>query len=582
MTLSPQQLSANLHELYYEALSEGQPELVPSLFSNHVYASTTFFGRLWRVIYAVIGLFFGHGLKNERLKTVLLNVIHSYQEFQKEIEPVFQRYQIMIGKRCEGYLNETDLYKNLRWQIHHWNDKTMPFVKLILKGKIAKVEELIRDYFSGENIEVPEESGNPFISSRTKEIASYQPLIDLEELSEDFYPYYPLAKLAMEKHLTKTEEQDLSDWIERAENLGIKQKKFQRSLEALINNISAMNTSLAAVKPSLVTLELELLKRGLNTLIKEDPKHIEWRKTLKMGDTIFINGTAYTLGEEIRHLKPGSNQNLVFLCQEREDAVIVIGKNISTLEIRRQVQRDISTGFVSPNWIEIGRDGKAGLQERMLKHISQIEWKSTHELKQEDHPFIRPFIGLIRFMKEIEKTPKAIPYEHLYFSRDCILKCIKPTQLIPFDYGSLERFALDASKKNQVIFNTIILRSGLFQHKQRQFFEDIIATFESEENLSTKTIASLSVHSITTSSVIDRGEALAEKTRSLFKKIEKKIHLRYQVEDPDALKKAIRKHIRIRYNAEKARSFFFPEFSKRVMNQIQGDLRLELKEGFSF
>ncbi|CRX37408.1 hypothetical protein [Estrella lausannensis] len=582
MTLSPQQLSANLQELYYEAHVGGQPELVPSLFSNHVYSSGSGFGRFWKVIYAVIGFFFGHGLKNERLKTVLMKVVQSYQQFQKEIEPVFKRYQTLIGERCEGYESRTDLYKNLRWQIHHWNDRTMPFVKLILKRKTAKVEQLIRTYFSGENIEAPEESGNPFIFPSTKEIASYQRLIDLEELSEDFYPYYPLAKLAMEKPLTKTEEQELGDWIERVESLEVKQKKLRRSLEALIHNISAMNSSPVAKEPSLVLLEIELLKRGLNTLTKEDPKHIEWRKTLKKGDTVPINGTPYTLGEEIRYLKSTPNQNLVFLCREREDAVVVIGKNLSTLEIRRQLQRDVSSGLVPPTWIEIGEDGKAALQERMLKHISQIEWKSSHELKQADNPFLRPFIGLIRFMVQIEKTPKNIPFEYLYFSRDCILKCIKPTQLVPFDYGSLELLALYASKKNQVIFNTIVTKSSLFQYGQRRFFEDIISTFEQEGNLSPKAIASLSTHMITNSSVIDRGEALSESVRTLFKRIEKKIHLRYQVEDPDALKKAIRRHIRIRYNAEKARSFFFPKFSKRVMNQIQGDLRLQLKEGFSF
>lgn len=568
-----------MRELYYEALSESEPVLTPSLFSSHVYAQGSAFGRIWRVIYAIIGFFFGDGLKNERLKTVLGRVVQSYAAFEKEIEPVFLRYQSLIGERTEGYTDNEELYKNLRYQIHQWNDKTMPFVKLALK---KRTEKIFKKYFQEDPSNAKEGIGNPFIFPHSKAITMYQPLIDLEEHMDENYPYAPLGKLAMGKPLSKTEEQEVGDWIENAEGCGLKQRKLQRSLEAFILNLEAMNTARAARAPSLVTLEMELLKRGMKSILREDPKHIEWRKALKKGDTVLINETPYTLGEEVRHLKPGFNQNLVFLCRERGDAVVVIGKNLTTLAIRRKAQEELSSGFLSPEWFEISRDGRAGLQERMLKHISQIEWKSSRGINPKDKPFIRPFIGLIRFMKQIGKSPKNIPYEHLYFSGDCTLKSVKPTQLTEFDYGSLEKFAFEASKGNPVIFKTIVENSTLFQHRQRLYFEDIIRSFEREEGLDPQSIASLTTHSITLPSVIDRGKDLLKKAESLLKKIEKKIHDNYEVEDAERLKSTIRTHIRILYESERSRSFFFPNFKGRVMNQIQDDLRLEHRQSTSF
>src|SRR5262249_52863168 len=136
------------------------------------------------------------------------------------------------------------------------------------------------------------------------------------------------------------------------------------------------------------------------------------------------------------------------------------------------------------------------------------------------------------------------------------------------------------SKKNLLVFKLIIDESALLTHSHARYFEDIISSFERQDPLDAQSIATLTQHSITTVSTVDAGIALQKKVRSLFEDIEKKITKKYLVDDEQFLKSVLRTHIKEAYFSNTSRSFFYPRFTKNVINNLVSDMRLrEIMQG---
>lgn len=571
MSLTLSQLSANLQEIYYEALKDDKKiDLVPSLFSNQLYSATSWMGRLWRFIIAIIGFFVGDQFKRGKLNALLKKIGQSFQEFENEIAPIFNCYQTLIAELTEGYTDSSIRLKNIRYQINNWNKNIRPFTKLLdsVHG------EKIRNTFY-------EALGESCFSKKNKAIKiDYHPLISLEEKYGDFIPYAPLAKLSMKKPLTRKEETDVEEWINWVEsNDEIKQRKLHKALKAVVETFRMFNTSLVTKPASLPGLEIALIKKGLNRLLKEDPKHVEWRKTLNPGKEILINGTLYKLGQEIVSKKDGSNNNRVFICSER--TVIVIGKNLATLRIRKKAQKDSSSALYNPKWIDVDKEGVAGVQEKMVKHISYPEWKSNQSFNDEDLPLIRPIFGLLKFMNEINRTPQKISYEHMFYNEEGVLTTVKPSYYSDFNYALLEEFAFKASKKNVHIFKYIIEESKHINHAHARYFEDIIDFFVKKDTLDAQTIATLSKHSITTPCTVDSGILLQQKVKALYEEVKKDLYRDYSVENKKYLRKVLRIHIQRHHISSAARSFFYPKSKELLIEKIVDDMRLALLEPHS-
>jgi len=529
MTLSADRLSSIMKEIYYD------DDLVPSLFTDRLYSAKCFMGKLWRVLTILLRLLIFIDLKTRRLKTILEKVERTFTKLKGEIETIFQEYQWLMGRLSSGYAEDRGLFATRRFAINSWNDKFRPFIKLVNAPQGAKIQALFSILFDW------------------NQASRYHPLIDLEALMGEDLPYEPLAKLAVKKELTKKEEGEVKVFIDFVESHSIKQRQLHKALKVFVQNIKEQNRDKCIEKPSTANLEIALLDLGLTTIIKEDPKHIEWRKTLKKGQIVTINGQEHLLGDEIRRSHEGFNQNRVFKSAENKAHVIIVGKNLSTLKIRRRATKTSASGMYSPAWVEIDKSGRAGIQERG-KRVSKIKWLSKEKFDDQDLNVLYPFIGFIKFMCQIEQTPKRISYKHLIFNQG-VLSTTKPTFYSEFCYPELERLAWKAAQKNRVIFEKIVQESGLMKHPHAAYFEDIISAFQNKDTLDAQLEAALSKHKITDPKTVDAGKKLREDVEAHFKKVKKPILKKCEDDDRGKMEEKIRGNIVKGYRESFARSF---------------------------
>ena len=248
-------IQANLQEIYTAVHDEKSEELplVANLWGDRVYHSSAGWGRVWKWFYAIVGIFFGDSLQQNRLKQAMEKTHQLFQDQLKIIETYIKQYQSYLKEVIEGYyVNEAEVAES-RWAITDWNDSTRPFLKLAQKNENKKLSKLFQTV-SGDV-----ESVKPFNTGDLGSQAwNYQKIIDFEGVLNGPLPLKVLGMAATKKELNKEDAKQLGKWIKKINEAGseIEVRKFHQVMKAVVEHLKKHHPS--TIDAEVVNLELNL------------------------------------------------------------------------------------------------------------------------------------------------------------------------------------------------------------------------------------------------------------------------------------------------------------------------------------
>jgi hypothetical protein len=127
-----------------KALSE--PNLVANYSGTRIYNTAHCWGRVWTIIYKVLGFFAGESLQIRKLKEAIIKTNDIFNENRVQIEEHLKKYEKYIvrcldRKRKNFSEEEISISRNA---ITAWNDSTRPFLKFIRKNGIKTILDVFR------------------------------------------------------------------------------------------------------------------------------------------------------------------------------------------------------------------------------------------------------------------------------------------------------------------------------------------------------------------------------------------------------------------------------------------------------
>lgn len=543
-------LKDNFREIYHSIKfpSEHSVPLVANFSNTRLYDSRYGWGRLWRWFYRITEWIGGHQWHLEKLQKT---IIYTHRLFHLEISKVqkaLKQYLEYIEKCGRGYLVEETDYFASRSLITNWNRSTKPFLKLIQKKDVG-------DQFLGALKLDSTLLAFDFPSSDT--VQGVQKIIDLEGLIGGSLPLLIFKKLIREIPLNTIDQKELDHWITKIDKEAFEPRAVHKALKAISLLYTKKNNEKSDAQKALVNLELFLEDRGCKVFQKNDLKHLKWRQGLESGQKILFNDSEMTLGKELFSKLSDNDQTRVYALEGQIDRVALIAHNCIALKLCDQrMRRENNIGIQPALFIDISSDGRIALRER-LKPLNTFQWQSTEECIQiEDEAVFNALTSLIQMLIKQDITPDNFSSASLMLNEKQQLKSIKPLAISPFDFNAIEDFIVECAAGNRLIYQELMVKSGLCKHAIANFYREIVSSTLHEDSMAADDFAG--IYRISDPKVVDRAIVLASQIKYLKAQQIAKLREAYPKLLPHQLEQEVNCTILTKYLRDKTAGVLWP------------------------
>jgi hypothetical protein len=600
-------VSHNLQTLYLVAHQPSKSfDLVPSLIGHQIHSPTFGWrGRILRVIYAIIACFVGDKYFQSKLKKALEVTKEYFDKLEKSRKYHSDVYEDYLDNGFENWNsrflkeeNPNEIIDNARQQILLFYQATKPLTQLIHKKSNEKLNEFLKKHFQS----LFEEGKAPFYDKTTfKALKGYVKLMTIEGFAQGELPL-DLFKKIFVKHKTeqkpsdkvakeaKADEKKLSSFISKMKKAKVRGdfnvKDFHSAMQCLVDHLKAKKDKTFDVK----LLEKALIAEGCIFLHEFDKKHVQWRQTLKKGNSLikenenfyFMDDQSMQLNFVLGDVVPGSDKKEDLyhvyeihdsknLEKKFEEFLMLIGPNKVCLEYSEILRTDASWGLATPVIHFIHPEGKYAIVERLPHSIESIEWKSSDKLHDEDIQYAASLMELIQFFVEEKNSPKDLKAENLRFDDKGRLKSTK--DCIP--NGCLDLLALEemvyhlAQKKNLPIYQYLMepLRNEDYAKETLMpFFREAIQSVFKENSLPIEILAQK--REINVEAVIKRGRDLQIFAHEVKEACIKSLHKHYRAKKNEKLLSLLSKQLLIMYEESKTLGRFWDSFKHQDLVKV--------------
>lgn len=531
-----------------QAAEDMKSGLVAGFCGDRVYDSSCGWGRFLRWIYCFISCFDGGSLKQRNLKQALEKTHQKFIELQAGLEKSVKTIHDWMAKNGEK-VTEGDVLV-ARHAITNWNE-VRPFLSLVKKCAAKKDESIARlfDKVLGsgspqgdhevKNGKEQKAATELFRESEVvKKAALCQPIIDLENQLGAPMPFSALSILITtnnESELKEGHRKALETWVwhvqKHADHIYI--DLFRK---ALVNFVRiAIGEKFFEVPEeerhargiaSRVTYAMDIL-RTFNTdkhptslssfFAKKDPEHMRWRDSLEPGSKIEYSEGTLTVVEQIGNLGKKDDQNVYFAVKEKPDQLVWICFNRVMLGLKYQmhgkfcdemaIREPILAGRATYVTVirgctihEVDAQGRFILIDRLQTPLSGIQWKEKQS-KEEGVllEWLTKELSLL-LKREGDMIPRYLTPKHIMLDKGGVMRFWKITDLVPWDFDMILKFAQDVANGNLAIYQRLVGTSGVADHKIARFYQEVLeanlkgeafdaAGLASRRNFSERTIA---------------------------------------------------------------------------------------------
>lgn len=563
-------LNSNLYEMHLSLTNKTHGELISSPIGNRLYVKNRGWGRLWKLFFIIIDLLFGPDFKIKKLRKSIVLTQKTFQnEFSKAKQSVqkFQKGIIQILEEDRNFLEKEFQYN--KWQIHRWNSISLYFLNS-LQSKTKNSLELVLNRYSVNS------SFRKILKDKLlKDFKLFQKIINLESSLQKATPFLVLRKLSQDKILSSANEDEIKAWISHI-NKNIKKisiRKFHHSLQAIVQFINEKLCTPYTVKAGISRLEYELAKRDLKLFKEPDIKHLQWRKHLTSGCKIVINGKEIVLNEEIGFIKGRDDHNKIFSIENDENQIAVIGINEAILGMKASIATYLSWGIRPATWLEVSEDGRFALVEKLKTPLSSVNWKSRNFLDTEDLKKMIPVINQVKWFIEQNSCIENLSVKTLMYDKDGILKSTKPTIQSSFNLPKIIKFLKNFSQKNKIIYQDLIQKTGIVQHRYLSFFDEVVEKTLCGDPLSIQDLAAF--HRIICPYTIKKAIKLQSKLMDYIHISIKNLNKNYLIPDFIELSYFLKSKLLNSYREDLSICFLWNSTQKKNTDYIVKMLRLQ-------
>jgi hypothetical protein len=500
-------LEDNFKEIYHTIkFPHYQPlSLVANLTGTRIYDSRYGWGRLWCWFYKAFDFITDYPWQNRKLKQAILHTHTLFLKTLTNIELHLNTYKEYLNKLGKGYIVTEDFCVEARDQITKWNNATNSFYKQLRKTNSKN--NLVNLFQTSFDKKAP----------KIKAFCDIQKIIDLEGCCGSPVPLFAIKRILRNIPLNTIDQKEIGKWVAKINKYKVPIEIVHKALKAIANFYTSKNNTKTAIQDSLYSLEFFIEEKGCAVFHLNDQKHLKWRQNLQKGNIIHMNHAMITLGNEIFPKLSGSNQTRAYLIQEMPNHIALIAHNRCALPLRNLHMRQTKNlGIQSAHFTEISLDGRVALMERMT-NVSELRWTSNNNtISSEDRQLVE---GITKLVKELIKhnvTPANLS-SSLMLDEKLQFKCVKPTIMQPFDFNVVEDYIYGCSGGNTIIFQTLMVQSGLINQPAAKFYKDIVSNTLKDEKIVASDLAA--IYKIGDSKIVDRATVLSNQIKSEKKKL---------------------------------------------------------------
>lgn len=373
-----------------------------------------------------------------------------FQDKVQELLPLLNAYETFLKQMCEENIVDPADFKMTVRTIDGFFQSVHPFLVLLGKYRRGVLPEMsmrnVAQLFS--RCATPE----PFLFKSQSLLCRVRAIMALEGLYQGALPYDLLKKVSRnylqlwEKAPQDTRYDDQifgiikqidanafgANWI----------RTFIRGLRALVEHFQVNHHVEGTAKASLDSLKLaffvvshKMMPTKSFWLYTHDVKFVGWRKNLKKGMKLHLNGEEIILGKRLKGQRFPTQKRVddrhIFPCENIEDKVVVIPQNQAVLSL---IPLFRNTGIPIYAIHAMETKGRFALIERLypLKHALELH-PLTHETRT-NHPVIVAFDDLT-----IENKQPSNLDELLMVDKEGKFKAIVQGEMIALDRETLEK-----------------------------------------------------------------------------------------------------------------------------------------------
>lgn len=574
----------NLQELFtaVHSTEEGkEAELVPNGFGTRVYYARAGWGRFWRVLFAIWGYCINDCLKMRKLKQALQKTKSIFDREKINIAKIFETYQSHLRdkfiEKSDDQKDDQKEFLHARYQVNNWNDNTLPFVRLMEKGGNSKIKKIFTDAFSTDQTE--NEPSPPFIHNEClSTMAQFQSIIDVERILEFPLPYAIIKKMSLRLKLV-SEEKEIENFVsllnEKSKELSL--NVLRKAFNVLVKFIETDIINAKLQKPDVNWIGMELAYRNCSIFALPEPKHAQWRASLKSGVTVSCNGKDYVLGEMLGKPKKVDKRH-VYRIVDNPDAVIVIGCNKIILGVQSLMSKYLSWGIYPANSIDVDDKGMSAVVEYLPHALNTAAWTTKNTLTEEDKKYAKPFIEQVKWNLMMGATPLNFNTKNLRYNKDGILKSFKiPLKSPILDFTEAENFIYECSNGQSLIFKYIMTESGFYDHKYAKYYQEITENAIDDEDVGAENVAVFSRHQVVEPNIISRAKVLYKEVEETKRKILKHILENYDITDIQDVGGWVQESMKKVFKQAGTVSTIWPQYDQYVISMIEKKNGIEKK-----
>lgn len=402
--------------------------------------------------------------------------------FQKQVQELIHslaKFELYLKKSCEKNIVAKD-FDDGRLFITRFYSAVHPFLMLLQrfhKGNLSPLEaKNMQDIFRSLKNDV--DCPNPFDLPQKKLLCRYKAMIALEGLYQGPLPYSTLKKIARNyKDLwqgTKEEayyDEKIRNIMQRIDQKSYTDKKIAlviHGFRAFVEHVNDCHHVEGTSKASLDGLELAFYMVGKDYAPKKhhwlgefDPQQIKWRKALKEGTVLNLNGKILVLGKQLKKkqqlYEKREDKNLIFECHEKEDQLVMVPQNHAMLHV---ISLFRNTALPLFEIIEIESKGRFALIERL------------YPLKATEENFLSILQQFDAVTKD-NKQPSTLDKELAKLNCKGEFRSISKGEMISLNRPLLEELVLVLVQNDPKRYRDFV-RKSVTMDKLHQFCIDLI------------------------------------------------------------------------------------------------------------
>lgn len=496
-----------------------------------------------------------------------------YQEAISKIEPVLYAYQNylldLVGNK--RLVKEKDIHP-LREKINNAYENLGPFIRLI--DKFYKNDPSL-DPLLKQNLQaLTKQVGCQFpdASQVLSTLGQYRSIIALEGMNWKQIPLGLIRKVAIDRSsLSPKQELKLKAWLTRLESRKLEVSSFHKALSALVEHFNKHRPQ-GTTPIDLAELEVAIQARS-DVFQQRDPKHLEWRKSLVPGKTIFHYNKPLILGQPLRKITENSNV-MEFTLQNQPDYTLLVSFNRAGHGLREKCMSQpllegAEWGIPMPQIPENGLDPK-GLYVLRERVVPILEVENSNEKLQ-------AFIGMCNRWLKKGLFPAQFSIQNIVINNKCEIRSLTPNVLLKnIEMVPLEKAIYLLAEKSLPAYQKLL---ASLEHPDQfcqvtKYYQAVLEYVFNDEPCPFDKLA-LACYKVEDEAVVAKAQKFYKKAAKILKTIQSHLEKNYKIDNPDEISALIKKTFIGRYLESTALGRFWPSFETEVTERVLSEASLK-------